>query len=101
MYSAKPSRYESMSYRRCGVSGVMLPRISLGLWHNFGEPDDFETAQNMLRRAFDLGINHFDLANNYGPPYGAAESTFGKLFKQDFTPYRDELFLSTKAGWAM
>jgi len=101
MYSAKPSRYESMSYRRCGVSGVMLPRISLGLWHNFGEPDDFETAQNMLRRAFDLGINHFDLANNYGPPYGAAESTFGKLFKQDFTPYRDELFLSTKAGWDM
>jgi L-glyceraldehyde 3-phosphate reductase len=101
MYNAVENRYESMPYKRCGISGVKLPRISLGLWHNFGEPDSFETAGAMLRRAFDLGITHFDLANNYGPPYGAAESTFGKLFKQDFLPYRDELLISTKAGWDM
>ncbi|NQV40711.1 MAG: aldo/keto reductase [Candidatus Marinimicrobia bacterium] len=98
---AAENRYESMSYKRCGTSGILLPRISLGLWHNFGEPDDYETARAMLRRAFDLGITHFDLANNYGPPYGAAESTFGKLFKEDFTSYRDELLISTKAGWDM
>jgi len=90
-----------MSYKRCGVSGILLPKISLGLWHNFGEPDDYNTAQSMLRRAFDLGITHFDLANNYGPPYGAAETTFGKLFGADFTCYRDELMISTKAGWDM
>jgi len=101
MYSAAENRYETMPYERCGVSGIKLPRISLGLWHNFGEPDSFENAQALLRRAFDLGINHFDLANNYGPPYGAAESTFGKLLKQDFLPYRDELLISTKAGWDM
>jgi len=90
-----------MSYKRCGASGILLPRISLGLWHNFGEPDDAATAKAMLRRAFDLGITHFDLANNYGPPYGAAETTFGKLFKENFTAYRDELIISTKAGWDM
>jgi len=101
MYSAEPTRYDSMSYKRCGVSGILLPKISLGLWHNFGEPDDYDTAKAMLRRAFDLGINHFDLANNYGPPYGAAETTFGKLFKEDFATYRDELLISTKAGWDM
>ncbi|MBC8375254.1 MAG: L-glyceraldehyde 3-phosphate reductase [FCB group bacterium] len=101
MYKAAETRYDSMSYKRCGVSGILLPKISLGLWHNFGEPDDFETARAMLRRAFDLGVTHFDLANNYGPPYGAAETTFGKLFKEDFTSYRDELILSTKAGWDM
>ena len=98
---ATESRYESMTYKRCGASGILLPRISLGLWHNFGEPDDLITAKAMLRRAFDLGITHFDLANNYGPPYGAAETTFGKLFKEDFKPYRDELLISTKAGWDM
>ncbi len=101
IYQADDTRYDSMSYKRCGVSGVHLPKISLGLWHNFGEPDDFSTAQSMVRRAFDLGITHFDLANNYGPPYGAAETTFGKLFKKDFSVYRDELFISTKAGWDM
>jgi len=79
---AAETRYDSMSYKRCGVSGILLPKISLGLWHNFGEPDDYNTAQSMLRRAFDLGITHFDLANNYGPPYGAAETTFGKLLAQ-------------------
>ncbi|MBT3252592.1 MAG: L-glyceraldehyde 3-phosphate reductase [Candidatus Marinimicrobia bacterium] len=101
MYHAAETRYDNMSYQRCGVSGIKLPRISLGLWHNFGEPDDYATAQSMLRRAFDLGITHFDLANNYGPPYGAAETTFGKLFKEDFRSYRDELLISTKAGWDM
>ncbi len=101
MYTAADNRYETMPYKRCGVSGIQLPQISLGLWHNFGAPDDYETARSMLRRAFDLGITHFDLANNYGPPYGAAESTFGKLFKADFAPYRDELLISTKAGWDM
>jgi len=101
MYKPNPDRYDLMTYKRCGISGIKLPRISLGLWHNFGEPDDLDTAQAMLRRAFDLGITHFDLANNYGPPYGAAESTFGKLFKENFTTYRDELLISTKAGWDM
>lgn len=101
MYKASKSRYDSMSYERCGVSGILLPKISLGLWHNFGEPDDLNTARSMLRRAFDLGITHFDLANNYGPPYGAAERTFGKLMKEDFAVYRDELLISTKAGWDM
>ncbi len=101
MYQAAQTRYDSMSYTRCGASGILLPKISLGLWHNYGEPDDYNTAQAMLRRAFDLGITHFDLANNYGPPYGAAETTFGKLFKEDFISYRDELIISTKAGWDM
>lgn len=101
MYSADAKRYDVMQYRRCGRSGINLPAVSLGLWHNFGGVDDFETARAMLRRAFDLGINHFDLANNYGPPYGSAEETFGKLLREDFLPYRDELIVSTKAGWDM
>lgn len=101
MYQARATRYDSMSYERCGQSGILLPKISLGLWHNFGAPDDEDTARAMLRRAFDMGITHFDLANNYGPPYGAAETTFGKLFQADFKAYRDELLISTKAGWDM
>jgi L-glyceraldehyde 3-phosphate reductase len=90
-----------MPYRRCGRSGVKLPAISLGLWHNFGDEQPLEVQRAILRRAFDLGVTHFDLANNYGPPYGAAESNFGALLARDFRPYRDELFISTKAGWDM
>ena len=90
-----------MPYNRCGKSGLKLPAISLGLWHNWGDNNDFENARMMTRRAFDLGITHFDLANNYGPPYGSAESNFGKIFKQDLSAYRDELVISTKAGWDM
>ena len=90
-----------MQYRRSGRSGIKLPAISLGLWHNFGGVDNFENARVMLRRAFDLGITHFDLANNYGPPYGSAEETFGQILKKDFQPHRDELVISTKAGWDM
>lgn len=100
-YQAAAPRYETMVYRRCGRSGLKLPAISLGLWHNFGGVDTLENARQMLRRAFDLGITHFDLANNYGPPPGSAESTFGVLFAQDFKPYRDELIISSKAGWGM
>ena len=101
MYRADALRYDTMRYKRCGRSGIKLPRISLGLWHNFGENDDYENSRAMLRRAFDLGITHFDLANNYGPPYGSAETTFGKILKDDFSAYRDELLISTKAGWDM
>ncbi len=101
MYVADSHRYDSMQYRRCGRSGIQLPAVSLGLWHNFGGVDTFENARAMLRRAFDLGITHFDLANNYGPPYGSAEETFGRILKKDFLPYRDELIISTKAGWDM
>ncbi|MCR9015811.1 L-glyceraldehyde 3-phosphate reductase [Aquiflexum gelatinilyticum] len=101
MYRADESRYDSMEYRRCGKSGVMLPMISLGLWHNFGHNADFKNARNILRQAFDFGITHFDLANNYGPPYGSAEETFGRIMEKDFRPYRDELIISTKAGWDM
>jgi len=90
-----------MRYNRCGRSGLMLPAISLGLWHNFGGVDSFENARAMLRRAFDLGITHFDLANNYGPPYGSAEETFGQILKKDFSGFRDELVISSKAGWDM
>src|SRR5271166_770544 len=90
-----------MQYRRSGRSGIKLPAISLGLWHNFGGVDNFENSRAMLRRAFDLGITHFDLANNYGPPYGSAEENFGRIFASDFKPYRDELVISTKAGWDM
>src|ERR1700693_5084877 len=90
-----------MQYRRSGRSGIQLPAVSLGLWHNFGGVDNFENSRAMLRRAFDLGITHFDLANNYGPPYGSAEETFGQILKKDFLPYRDELVISTKAGWDM
>jgi L-glyceraldehyde 3-phosphate reductase len=90
-----------MQYNRCGRSGIKLQAISLGLWHNFGGVDVLENCRAMLRRAFDLGITHFDLANNYGPPYGSAEETFGQLFRKDFQPYRDELIISSKAGWDM
>ena len=101
MYVADSHRYDSMEYRRSGRSGIKLPAISLGLWHNFGGVDVIENSRAMLRRAFDLGITHFDLANNYGPPYGSAEENFGQIFKKDFRPYRDELIISTKAGWDM
>lgn len=101
MYLPDSTRYDSMQYRRSGRSGILLPAISLGLWHNFGGVDNFENARAMLRRAFDLGITHFDLANNYGPPYGSAEENFGLILKKDFLPYRDELIISTKAGWDM
>jgi len=100
-YAPANSRYDNMPYRRCGRSGLLLPAISLGLWHNFGGVDSFENCQAMLRRAFDLGITHFDLANNYGPPYGSAEETFGRILKNDFAAHRDELIISTKAGWDM
>jgi L-glyceraldehyde 3-phosphate reductase len=100
-YTAKAQRYDSMPYRRCGRSGILLPAISLGLWHNFGHGDDLKKGRNILRTAFDLGITHFDLANNYGPPYGSAEETFGRIMDLDFRPYRDELIISTKAGWDM
>jgi L-glyceraldehyde 3-phosphate reductase len=100
-YSAADSRYDSMQYRRCGRSGLQLPAISLGLWHNFGGDRPLETPRAILRRAFDLGVTHFDLANNYGPPYGSAEETFGRIMRDDLRPYRDELVLSTKAGYDM
>ncbi len=100
-YFADSARYDTMTYRRCGRSGVKLPAISLGLWHNFGGDRPLETQRAILRRAFDLGVVHFDLANNYGPPYGSAEANFGRILASDFRPYRDELFISTKAGWDM
>ncbi|HZM84725.1 MAG TPA: L-glyceraldehyde 3-phosphate reductase [Candidatus Limnocylindrales bacterium] len=100
-YVADPKRYERMQYRRCGRSGLKLPAISLGLWHNFGHGRPWTTQTAMVRRAFDLGITHFDLANNYGPPYGAAEENFGRMLAGDLRPYRDELIISTKAGWDM
>ncbi len=100
-YTAAPERYDRMTYRRTGRSGLQLPLISLGLWHNFGGVDPLENGRAMLRTAFDLGITHFDLANNYGPPYGSAEETFGQIFARDFKPYRDELVLSSKAGYDM
>ncbi len=101
MYLADENRYNAMTYRRCGRSGLKLPAVSLGLWHNFGGVDAYENCRAMLRRAFDLGITHFDLANNYGPPPGSAEETFGKMLATDFKPYRDELIISTKAGYYM
>ncbi len=100
-YQASPQRYDSMQYRTCGRSGLKLPLMSLGLWHNFGDATALETQRAMLRTAFDLGITHFDLANNYGPPYGSAETNFGTHMRRDFRPYRDELVISTKAGWDM
>jgi len=100
-YQAESSRYNTMQYRRSGRSGLKLPAVSLGLWHNFGGVDAIENARAMLCRAFDLGITHFDLANNYGPPPGSAEATFGRILSQDFKPYRDELVISSKAGWGM
>jgi L-glyceraldehyde 3-phosphate reductase len=100
-YIASEERYNSMTYNRCGNGGLMLPALSLGLWHNFSQSDDFENVRSILRHAFDKGITHFDLANNYGPPPGSAEITFGKMLKDDFKNYRDELVISTKAGWKM
>jgi L-glyceraldehyde 3-phosphate reductase len=100
-YHANPTRYDTMPYRTCGKSGLKLPAVSLGLWHNFGDATPMETQRQMLRTAFDLGITHFDLANNYGPPYGSAETNFGEHLRRDFKPYRDELIISSKAGWDM
>ena len=100
-YLPSAKRYDTMRYNRCGRSGLMLPPVSLGLWHNFGGVDVFENARAMIHRAFDLGITHFDLANNYGPPPGSAEETLRRILKQDLAHYRDELIISTKAGWGM
>ena len=100
-YEPASDRYEKIPFRRCGRSGVLLPEMSLGLWHNFGGVDDPETARDVILGAFDRGVCHFDLANNYGPPYGSAELTFGRVLKTDLRPFRDELFISTKAGWDM
>jgi L-glyceraldehyde 3-phosphate reductase len=100
-YQPSQHRYDAMPYNRCGRSGLRLPAVSLGLWHNFGGVDDYATARAMAHRAFDLGITHFDLANNYGPPYGSAEETFGRILKESLGPYRDELVISSKAGWDM
>jgi L-glyceraldehyde 3-phosphate reductase len=100
-YEAAPGRYDAMPYRRCGTSGLSLPALSLGLWHNFGDDTTRDDQRAILRRAFDLGVTHFDLANNYGPPYGGAESSLGRFLATDFKPYRDELVISTKAGWGM
>jgi L-glyceraldehyde 3-phosphate reductase len=100
-WQAAADRYEQMPYRRCGRSGLLLPAISLGLWHNFGGDRPLERQRAILRRAFDLGVTHFDLANNYGPPYGSAEENFGRILKSDLAPYRDELIISTKAGYDM
>lgn len=101
VYQANPARYQTMEFHRCGRSGLKLPAISLGLWHNFGDETLVETSRQLLRHAFDLGITHFDLANNYGPPPGSAESHFGRILREDFLPYRDELIISTKAGYTM
>lgn len=101
MYIADKDRYNKLEYARCGKSGLKLPRVSLGLWHNFGDNDDFKTMQKLCFTAFDNGITHFDLANNYGPPYGSAEINFGRILKQDLKKYRDELLISTKAGYDM
>lgn len=100
-YQPSPGRYAHMEYRRCGNSGLKLPAISLGLWHNFGATDDYDNCRTIIQTAFDTGITHFDLANNYGPPAGGAEETFGKIFKQDLAAHRDELIISSKAGWPM
>jgi L-glyceraldehyde 3-phosphate reductase len=100
-YLAAADRYDSMTYRRCGRSGLKLPLLSLGLWHNFGDDRPMDTQRAIVRRAFDRGITHFDLANNYGPPYGAAETNFGQILRDDLAPYRNELVISTKAGWDM
>jgi L-glyceraldehyde 3-phosphate reductase len=100
-YMPSPDRYERMLYRRCGRSGLLLPAISLGLWNNFGHDHSLDSSRAIIRRAFDLGITHFDLANNYGPPYGSAEENFGRIFEDDLAPFRDELVISTKAGYDM
>ncbi|MGH9066405.1 MAG: aldo/keto reductase, partial [Acidimicrobiales bacterium] len=100
-YEASGDRYQAMTYRRCGASGLLLPAVSLGLWHNFGDDRSLGSQREILRRAFDLGITHFDLANNYGPPYGSAEVNFGRILREDLGRYRDELVISTKAGYDM
>ena len=100
-YIAAGDRYDSGHFRRCGRSGLKLPEVSLGLWQNFGDESPLETQRAILRRAFDLGVTHFDLANNYGPPYGTAEINFGRIMREDLRPYRDELIISTKAGYDM
>ncbi|UJF16452.1 L-glyceraldehyde 3-phosphate reductase [Jeotgalibaca sp. MA1X17-3] len=100
-YNAKQNRYENMKYNRCGSSGLMLPAMSLGLWHNFGDVDSYENSKEMVTTAFDLGITHFDLANNYGPPAGSAEKTFGRILKKELASYRDEMIISSKAGYEM
>lgn len=101
VYQAEPNRYQSMEYRRCGRSGLQLPAVSLGMWHNFGDSTLYDNARSLVHRAFDLGITHFDLANNYGPPPGSAEDNFGRILHQDLQPYRDELIISSKAGYTM
>jgi L-glyceraldehyde 3-phosphate reductase len=101
MYKPAEDRYEKMVYRRLPKTGLQLPAVSLGLWHNFGDDKPLQTQRDIIRRAFDLGVNHFDLANNYGPPYGSAEKNFGRIFKEDLRPFRDELIISSKAGWDM
>ena len=101
MYQAKETRYDKMVYNRCGNSGLKLPEVSLGFWHNFGDTGVYENMRQMVFTAFDNGITHFDLANNYGPEYGSAEANLGKLLKENFTAYRDELIISTKAGYDM
>lgn len=101
VYQAKPTRYDTMTFQRCGNSGLKLPAVSLGLWHNFGDETQVENSRQLLHHAFDLGITHFDLANNYGPPPGSAESNFGRILREDFLPYRDELVISSKAGYTM
>ncbi|WP_447871583.1 L-glyceraldehyde 3-phosphate reductase [Serratia fonticola] len=100
-YQAEPARYQNMTYRRCGRSGLQLPAVSLGMWHNFGDSTLYDNARSLVHRAFDLGITHFDLANNYGPPPGSAEENFGRILHQDLQPYRDELIISSKAGYTM
>ncbi|CAM3989585.1 L-glyceraldehyde 3-phosphate reductase [Serratia silvae] len=101
VYQAEPNRYQNMEYRRCGRSGLQLPAVSLGMWHNFGDSTLHDNARSLVHRAFDLGITHFDLANNYGPPPGSAEENFGRILHQDLLPYRDELIISSKAGYTM
>ncbi|MFM8231060.1 MAG: aldo/keto reductase, partial [Chthoniobacterales bacterium] len=101
MHPTSPQRYDTMVYRRCGRSGLKLPALSLGLWHNFGANDDFANARDMVLQSFDAGITHFDLANNYGPPPGSAEQTFGRILREDLSAHRDELIISTKAGYSM
>ena len=101
VYRAQESRYDTMEYRRCGNSGLRLSAVALGLWHNFGGYDVYDNARNIVRRAFDMGVTYFDLANNYGPPFGSAEETFGRILRQDLAPYRDEVVIATKAGYTM
>ena len=100
-YLADSNRYKTMTYKRCGKSGLLLPAISLGLWHNFGFADNFDNSREIIRKAFDQGVTHFDLANNYGPPAGSAEEVFGSILSKDFTSYRDEMVITSKAGYDM